>query len=79
MNRRGFTTIELIVLLSSMIAALGGAYLGADYVGTPAKPDANQALVIDIKGEGRMMELEAGKHYDAMITSDGRIIVKEKP
>lgn len=79
MNKRGFTTIELVVLLSSMVAALGGAYLGADYVGTPPKQDANQALVIDIKGEGRMMELEAGKHYDAMITPDGRIIVKEKP
>jgi len=77
MNKKGVGTLELIVLIASMISAAGGAWLGYDY-GAPEKQDDEKALVINVRGEASVMELEAGKTYDAMITPDGRIIVKEQ-
>jgi hypothetical protein len=78
MGKKGVGTIELIVLIASMISAVGGAWLGYDY-GAPEKQVDEKALVINVRGEASVMELETGKTYDAMITPDGRIIVKEKP
>lgn len=78
MNKRGIGTIEIIVLVASIISGLGGAYLGYDYGKPEAKAAEEKVIVIDTQGRERIMELQPGRIYDATITPDGRIIVREK-
>lgn len=77
MNKKGLGAIELIVLLSSMIAGLGGAWLGYGY-GTPqaAKPET---IIIDASGKEHPIELKPGHIYNAEIRPDGTIVIKEQP
>jgi hypothetical protein len=78
MNKRGIGTIEIIVLLASIISALGGAYLGYDHAAPQDKTADEKVIVIDTQGREHVMELEPGRTYDATISPDGKIVVREK-
>lgn len=78
MNRKGIGTIEIIVLLASIISGLGGAYMGYGIAAPDNKTADEKVIVIDASGRERVMELQPGRTYDATISPDGKIIVREK-
>lgn len=78
MNPKGIGTIEIIVLLASIISGLGGAYMGYDIAAPDKKADEEKVIVIDASGREKVMELQPGRIYDATISPDGKITVREK-
>jgi hypothetical protein len=76
MNRRGTGILELIVVICGLVAAIGGAWYGRDT--TPAETADEKVIVIDTQGREHVMELEPGRTYDATISPDGKIVVREQ-
>jgi hypothetical protein len=78
MNKKGIGVLELIVIICSIVASVGGLYLQGDDPPAPAQHVEERVIVIDLSGNAHEAVLEPGKSYDATIMPDGRLIVREK-
>jgi len=87
-NQSGLGILELTILLCSLVAALGGGYLG--FNATPVKQSptmpgviseevpTQDVIIIDLSGQQHGVTLEQGKAYNVQISTDGKLTIEEK-
>ena len=91
-KQTGLGVLELTILLCSMVAALGGGYLGMG-MNNPAVPQqpvaelpgiimeetkTQEVIIIDWSGQQHGVTLEQGKAYNVMVMPDGKLTIEEK-
>ena len=83
-NHSGLGVIELTILICSLVAALGGGYIGMNQTKQqPVMPGVvpegtQEVIIIDLSGQQHDVILEKGKAYNVTVTPDGKLTIEEK-